>query len=114
MGNATINRQGKFVRARIASGSGTSEAVATMGHVIFGAVLPSTLDGTALTFTVSHDGTTYQALYNNDGSTQTSMTVAASRSVDLPTALAAWPYFKLVMGTNQSTTDTDIYIVMKG
>lgn len=91
--------------ATIADSGTTSEAVSTDGCALFGAALPSTFDGTTLEFTVSADGTTYQTLYRSDGVTKEAMTgLAASRSYDLPTALAAWPYFKLVAGSQTGAT----------
>lgn len=106
-------RDQRRTTATIADAGTTSEVVNTDGCALFGAVLPSTFDGTTLEFTVSADATTYQTLYDNTGATKVAMTsLAASRSYDLPTALAAWPYFKFVAGTQ--TGATIITVVKKG
>jgi hypothetical protein len=107
-----IKRDGAFQTLTIANGATTSDAVRAAGFALFGLVMPSSFTGTTLTFTVSHDGTTYQALYDNTG-TAVSLTVAASRSFDLPTALASWPYFKVVSGSSEGAART-LQIVKKG
>jgi hypothetical protein len=61
--------------------------------------MPAAFTGTTLTFQVSADGSTYQALYDSTGANQVSMAVAASRSYDLPAELASWPYWKIVSGS---------------
>jgi hypothetical protein len=103
----------KNVRVILATSTTISEACALGGSAIFGLVVPSTFDGTTITFQVSHDGTTYQALYD-EFNVAVSMTVAASRSYNLPSALAPWSYLKLVCGSAQTTTDTAFVIVGKG
>lgn len=95
---------------KVTNGQTVSAAVDTAGLRNAGLYIPSTFDGTTLSFQVSHDNSTYQVLYdilNN----QVSMTVAASRNYDLPGELMAWRYWKLVCGTSQSSTDTDFVIV---
>lgn len=99
--------------ATIPSGSATSSAVDARAHALFGIVLPSTFDGTSLTITVSTSETgTFQTLEDQYGSAIT-LTVEASRSYALPNDVAAWPWFKLVAGSNQTTTDTVITVVKK-
>jgi len=97
----------------ITSGQTTSSAAEIANFGLFGMILPSTYDGTAMTFEVSADGTNWFALYDNLG-VQVSLTVAASRAFDLPLALASFPYFRVVAGTAQSGTDTSITVVLKG
>ena len=80
-------------------------AVDTDGARNLGLVVPSTFDGTTISFQVSVDNATYQALYDITN-TLVQMTIAASRSYDLPGELMAWRYFKIVCGTAQATTDT--------
>lgn len=80
---------------------------------IYGLVVPSTFDGTTISFVVSHDDSTYQALYDTTNSL-VSMTVAASRSYDLPTELASWQFWKIVTGSAQTTGDTVFVVVAKG
>lgn len=99
--------------ATIANGATVSDAVDMRGYSGGGYALPSTFDGTALTFQVSVDGVTYQTLYDQYGS-PLSITVAASRSFPLPQEIFGWAYFKFVAGTAQSTTATLIPVVLAG
>jgi len=85
----------------------------------YGLQIPAEFDGTGITFTVSADGTVFQALYEyntltNDGvaTRAVGLTVAASTSYDLPVALTAWKSFKIVCGTSQ-TGDTVFTVVGK-
>jgi hypothetical protein len=98
--------------------SGTvSTSFAATEFAAYGLVVPSTFDGTAITFQASADNAvnvpeasaTYQALYEydpvaNDGSMRvaTITGMAASRSYDLPVALVSWPRWKIVCGTAQT------------
>lgn len=107
-----IKRHAKFSTITITSGQATSSACTVTGFAILGLVMPAAFTGASLTFTVSHDGTTYQSLYDSTN-TQVSLTVAASRSYDLPTALASWPYFKVVSASNEGA-DRTLYVSMKG
>lgn len=112
MQTAPIVRNQYWASTTIPSGEATSGAIPTGGRVILGLVMPAAFTGASITFTVSHDGTTYQALYD-ESNTQVSVTVAASRSYQLPDALAAWPYFKIVSASNEGAART-LYVVMKG
>ena len=107
-----ITRDGHFKKVTIANGTTTSEAINSAGYALFGLVMPSAFTGASVTFTTSHDGTTYQALYDTTN-TQVSLTVAASRNYDLPTSLASWPYFKIVSASSEGAART-LYIVKKG
>lgn len=97
----------------IATDADLTEAYAAKGRCLFGLVVPSTFDGTAILFHVSADGTTYQPLYDTTN-TAVGMTIAANRSYDLPTELASWPYWKIETVTDQSTTNTVFVVVSKG
>lgn len=101
----------------VADSATTSGAFIASGEVTFGLVVPSGFDGTTITFTVSADDpahvaeadATYQALYNASN-VQVSMTLAASRSYDLPAELSAWPRWKIVTGTAQ--TNATVFTVV--
>ncbi len=109
-----IWRKSETVTATIAVGAASTGPVDARGYAGGGYILPSTFDGTALTFTVCDtEGGTYQTLYDQYGGAL-SVTVAASRSYPLPQELFGWPYFKFVAGTSQSTTDTDITVILAG
>lgn len=59
---------------------------------------------TAITFQASHDGVTWQDLYNDTG-TEVSATAAASRNVSLSSIaldLAPWRFIKIRSGTSAS------------
>lgn len=96
----------------VLNGATVSDAFDARPGAMYGLVIPSTFDGTTITFQVSADNSTYQSLYDTSNA-QVSMTVAASRSYDLPTELAAWPFFKIVCGTSQ-TGSTVFTVVAKG
>jgi hypothetical protein len=66
--------------------------------------VPSTFDGTTITFQVSSDNVTYQALYDLTN-TQVSITATASRDYPLWGELSGWSFIKIVCGTAQ-TGDT--------
>jgi hypothetical protein len=109
----SLLRQPGTQSATIATSGTTSTAVPTGRSAIFGVVLPAEFDGTTLEFQVSADGVTYQTLYDSTGDTKVAMTgLLASRSYDLPTALAAWPYMKFVASTQ--TGATVLTLVTKG
>lgn len=92
--------------ATIAASGTVSSAIETQAeYPNMGLVLPATFTGTALTFQVSLDNGTYQALYKEDGSA-VSMTVAQGRSYQLPIELACWPWFKIVSGSTEGSERT--------
>lgn len=96
----------------IASGQTTSDAVnlASIGHALVGLVTPATLTGTAFTFSVSQDGTTYNTLYDKNGSSY-SVTVAASRYILLPPAdFAGIGYLKIVSGSTEGGTRSIVVV----
>lgn len=80
---------------------------------MYGLIVPSNFDGTNILFHVSHDNDTYYPLYDTTN-TAVGMTVAASRAYDLPTELAAWPFWKIETVTDQATSDTVFTVVAKG
>lgn len=91
--------------ATIASGGTVSNAcdlgTLAAGQGLAGFVIPASFTGTAITFQVSVDDSTYQALYNSN--TQLSITVAQGRSygfnADTRALLFGWRYVKLVSGS---------------
>lgn len=94
----------------IANGQTTTTAFTASNFVAFGLQMPAAFTGTTITFTVSaDDDTTYQALYDVNN-VQVSMTVAASRSYDLPAELASWDHFKIVSGSAEGAARSLIVI----
>ncbi len=89
----------------IANNGTTSDAVQSVGYAAFGLVMPAAFTGTTISFLVSADGVTYQALYDRYN-VLVSMTVAVSRSYDLPVELAGWHSFKIVSGSSEGAART--------
>lgn len=86
----------------IANAATVSDAFRSADCVAFGLQMPGTFTGTSISFQVSADrGTTFQALYDSTGSTLVSVSVAASRSYDLPAELTAFDSFKIVSGSSE-------------
>jgi len=97
----------------IANGATTTgTAFLAQNMAAFGLQMPAAFTGTSITFTVSADGATFQALYDSTGATAVSMSVAASRSYDLPSALTAWRAFKIVSGSAEAAS-RDLIVVGK-
>lgn len=95
----------------IASGGTTSGTIALRHFVLWGVVLPA-MTGTSLSFQVSADGVTYQALYDDAGD-QVLLPIAGSRSYTLPAALAAWPWCKIVSNAAEAAA-RELVLVAKG
>lgn len=99
------------VTATVASGQTDSAQVDLAGLSNLGVLVPSTFDGTTISFKVSNAaaGTDYP-LYDITN-TLVSMTVTAGRAYDLPGELMVWRYVKIVCGSAQATTATDFVLV---
>lgn len=91
----------------ITSGQTASAAYPLGELTLVGLRLPSTFDGTTVTFTCSDTaGGTFDTLLSDDGSTYT-ITCAASRYVAVDyTKFVGCFYIKVVAGTSQATTDS--------
>jgi hypothetical protein len=87
----------------IASGQTVSSTYNNRAGSALGLVMPAAFTGTTLTFKVSTDNTTFQSLYDTTN-TLVSLTVAASRSYQLPAALATWPYIQVVSGSSEGAS----------
>jgi hypothetical protein len=109
-----LNRASNTQTVTIAVGGTASDALVLDGYAMGMIHLPSTLEGTALTFTVCPTfGGSYQAVEDSSGNA-ISLTVEASKSYAIPEALFGAPFAKLVMGSTQTTTDTVIPVTMRG
>lgn len=101
------------ITCTVASGNTVSGAVDLAGIRNMGLIVPSTFDGTAITFQVSDTlGGTYVGLYDITNA-QVSMTITTSRAYDLPGELMAWRFVKIVCGTAQAATDTIFLLVTR-
>lgn len=80
----------------IDNGATVSDAYRASNTMAYGLQMPAAFTGATISFQVSADnGTTYQALYDS-ANNLVSVTVAASRSYDLPATLRSWTNFKIV------------------
>lgn len=102
----------------IANGATTSDAINLTKGTLVALEIPSTFDGTTLTFTAAEwTGSggiagTYYPIYDASGN-QVTVTTAASRRVNFsPTDFLGIKSMKLVAGTSQSTTSTLIVGVL--
>lgn len=106
------------VSVTIANGTSLSDAIEFGGDALVEIVMPAAWTAAGLTFQVSHDGVTYQNLYDAAG-TEVQISVAASRNVRLsPTDWIGVPYLKVRSGTsgtpvNQGAART-IQIILLG
>lgn len=106
--------------ATIANNTAVSDAVSIAGAHYIGLVMPATWTGANLTFQTSHDGVTYQNLYDDDG-VEVTVQAAASRNIGIKTAalaLAPWRYLKIRSGTSGTPVnqggERTITAVLKG
>lgn len=88
----------------ITTGTSLSAAVSLGGGVPLAIQMSAAFTGTQLTFQTSHDGVTYQNLYDDAG-TEVTVTVAVSTNCALPASImAAWRYLKVRSGTSATPT----------
>jgi hypothetical protein len=94
--------------ATIADGASLSAALSLFGNRIAGFITPAGMEGAAFTFQGSADGTTY-ANVKDEGGTELSVTIAASVSCSLTTAvrekLSAFSFVKVRTGTSGAPTN---------
>lgn len=111
---AGTNIIGKILRAEttftltVANGATVSGAADLAGYSIINIVVPSTFDGTSISFQVSADATTYQALYDANN-ILVSMTVGVSKTYAPWGELQGHRAIKIVTATSQ-TGATDFVI----
>lgn len=108
-----INRYSSWRKLTIAASASVSDAFAADEFAAYGLVMPAAFTGTTITFQVSHDGVTYQALNKNTSDVAESVTVTAAKSYPLPASLEAWPFFKIVSGGIEAA-ERALYVVGKG
>ncbi len=90
------------VTVTISSGQSLSGAANIGKGVIVGFAVP-TITNAALTFQGSADGDTYYDVYDDDGTTETSIGASTgARFVEAPTALVGLPFIKVRSGTTGS------------
>lgn len=90
--------------ATIASSATTSDAIDLEGLCLVQIQMPAAFTGASITFTSSHDGVTYQSLYNSSN-TQYSITVAASRNYNIaPSDFAGCRFLKIVSASSEAAS----------
>lgn len=98
----------------IAVGATDSDVLVLDGFAMGMVFLPSTFDGTTVTFKCCDTyGGTYVVLEDSSGNVVT-VTTAASQCFALPEAVFGAPFGKLVAGSAQTDTDTLIKVTMRG
>lgn len=96
----------------IANGATKSDAFDNRNCEHAGVVIPAAFTGASISFEVSADGATYQALYDTSDAL-VSQNVTQGRSYDLPNALDGWPFFKIVSASAEGAARS-IVVVGKG
>lgn len=105
-------RRVDFASSTVTNGTSISNAgIDCRGMDPVGIEVPSTFDGTQISFQVSPDNVTFQPLYDATNA-QVVQTVAASRSYPLWGELAGWSYIKIATATPQ-TGDTVFRIQLR-
>lgn len=106
--------QVEWQQVTITSGQQDSAPIALYDKTIVGMALPGTYDGTAMTYKVSRDGTTYYELDDTSTGAAVPATVAASKAYSFdPTIFLPWNFVILRAGTAQATTDTVIDVLTR-
>lgn len=107
----------QYKKVTIASGQTSTDAIDLEGGQLCGIFVPSTFDGTSLALWASQkiDGTYVAVQAALDASTAFSITTTASRYIPLTNlaVIAALEYIKLVAGSSQSSTDTELTLVLR-
>lgn len=85
----------------IVSGGTASTSYRANNMAAYGLQMPAAFTGTSISFKVSADGATFQALYEVDDPAtgtqrQVTLAVTASRNYALPDALTPWKAFMIV------------------
>jgi len=103
----------------IADGASTSDAVRLDEYALFGLVMPAAWTSASISFDVSTDGSTYQHLYDEDGSEMV-VSVEAGKSYGFSAGFASrflpWAYVKVRSGVvgsfvNQSGADREVTLL---
>lgn len=105
----------KSVAATVASGQTTSAAIDLEDRTIAGFVFPSTFDGSTIGLQMSETiGGTYYTVTDGEGA-DLSIPCTASKYVPITNypLVAGIRFCKIVCGTSQSTTSTEIKIITR-
>lgn len=100
----------------IAVSGTTSAEIDLEDNDVVGIITPSTFDGTTITFTGAavSGGTFYPVAASNAASTAYTVTTTASILTPIPASVfAGVRYIKVVCGSTQTTTDTDLILLLR-
>ena len=92
----------------IANSGTTSTAIDTAEYVAIGIILPAAFTGSAITFSVSQDNTTYGTLYTAANAAQ-SITVTQARAYPMPDDALKFRYVKLISGSSEEGARTIVW-----
>lgn len=96
-----------YSSAVIAASGTTSGTVDCTRYQMVGIYTPSSLTGTALTFTGSADGSTFVTVLDVGGASTYSCTMAASRYIPVdPRVFAGLQHVRLVSGSSEASART--------
>lgn len=100
----------------IATDADLTPAIDITGAAFGGLLIPATVNGTQLLFHVSDekDGTYYQLFDESNAAIALTITSATAAAQALPAELFAFNFFKIETVTDQSTTDTQFVVTLKG
>lgn len=109
-----IARTSTFQTLTVANGATTSDACTATDWALFSMITPAALTSVACTFTVCNTlAGTYVPLYDSAGVIVPTTTISTSRAFDLPTQLASFLYFKVVLGSAEGAARS-LVIMKKG
>ena len=97
------------LNATVPVGTQLSNTIDIRGYQVTGIIVPSTMEGTSISFQVSVDGSAWYNLYDMTN-TQVVLSVTVSRAYPLWGELSGWAYVRLIPNALQTTTDT-VYIL---
>lgn len=106
----------KPITVTIATSVTDSDVIDLSGLTLVGLEVPATFDGTSITLkgsALTSAAASQLFVYDSEGN-QMTITTAAGRYVAInPAALHGLRYIQLICGTNQATTDTVFYAVLR-
>ena len=95
----------------IASSGSTSDALDVQGNVLTGMIVPA-MTGTTLTFSVSFDGTTYYAYYDQYGAQPSVTVISTARYIEIDEEdFVGAQFIKVVSGSTEAASRTITMIV---
>lgn len=97
----------------ITSGQPVSAAFDRGGYRSLGVIIPIQFDGASISFQASDTLSGTYVPVNDIYGNPLSVPVAVSNAYDLPGELGSFRFLKIVASTNQTTTNTDLLVIMR-